>query len=218
MAEGNISASRPWVIYGLHSGDGVIRYVGYTQCLSDRLNQHRSAARNGKEYRLYRWYRACDRLGRTVEATLLEQGCGDWEVAERHWIEALKTNRLLNVADGGMHIPPVPSEARARAAEKLKARVFTEEHRRRISAAKRGKKRPDNAERNRAMAERLRGKKMNLSNAERERRAEHGRKSGAWVAAHWQALPPEERARRSELARVQMRAVWEKRREERGSG
>lgn len=200
---------REWVIYGLRSGEGKpIRYVGYTTDPDERLRQHVSAGRCGnKDLLVCRWVAALLAKGITPQMVILERGTGDgWQDAERRHIASRK--RLLNVSEGGNQ-PAIPAASRKRAGEKLRTRVFTEEHRRRISDAKRGLKRPDIAERNRTwLAERLRGKKMNLSAEERERR----RLSIPNPAKAWREMAPEERQRRSEMAREQMKRVWAERR------
>ena len=46
------------IVYGLHAGDGLIRYVGQTKwTLKRRLQQHVSAARDGGDWPVCRWIR-----------------------------------------------------------------------------------------------------------------------------------------------------------------
>lgn len=80
-------------IYGLHAGDGEIRYVGQTGApLRTRLSQHKSRSRDPKSD-VHRWIQE---IGRdNVEIVLLEE-CADDVAQEREYdyIESLPD--LLN--------------------------------------------------------------------------------------------------------------------------
>jgi hypothetical protein len=109
------------VIYGLHNGDGRIRYVGRTsQPLESRLAQHRSSARAGKEYPVYSWMR--NHGPENVQAVVLEE-CDSLDVLpvrEQYWIEFYKGRDLTNAAsylDGALSITP---EQRERISTSLK--------------------------------------------------------------------------------------------------
>lgn len=110
---------RPTVIYGLHNGDGEIRYVGKTLAkLTDRLRQHRHARTN---YPVNRWIRKTP----VIHATVLEKvpPDGDWRACERAWIAALEpTGRLLNLLAGGegAHLVSFTPERRERIAAALR--------------------------------------------------------------------------------------------------
>jgi hypothetical protein len=109
------------VIYGLHNGDGRIRYVGRTsQPLESRLAQHRSSARGGKDYPVYVWMRKHG--PESVQAVVLEE-CDSLDtlvLREQYWIEFYKGRDLTNAAsylDGALSITP---EQRARISAGLK--------------------------------------------------------------------------------------------------
>jgi hypothetical protein len=140
---------------------------------------------------------------------IIESGNGPhWEQVERKWIAYFRTqcSDLLNLADGGGG--SVPPESRARARQKLLGRTFTPEWRAKISAAKKGCKRPDNAERCRQMAARNKGKKMNLTPAERERRRSSALLMVKQLHLKQRHLSPEDKWARAEKARQGMRKVW----------
>lgn len=167
--------SKPWTIYGLHDPrTGAIRYVGFTTATpAKRLKGHISHALTDRRLPVHRWIAKLLRLGLFPFVSELEHGEGEWESRERWWIAHFRLINLdmLNVGDGGEF--SVPDEARKRAGAKLKNRYFSPEHRARISAAKMGCKRPDVIIRNRTTQPALlRGKTLNLTDAERARRAE----------------------------------------------
>lgn len=88
-------------IYGLHSGNGVIRYIGQTLQKSERrLAQHRYAANYGNKYPVYVWMR---KHGAGVIQVVSLETCepellNECEIA---WIARLKSRALLNVSIGG---------------------------------------------------------------------------------------------------------------------
>ena len=126
---------------------------------------------------------------------------------------------LVNMTNGGEGFDGVviSEDARNRAREKLKNRLFTEAHRQRISQAKTGAKRPDNAERNRVASAKLKGQKLNISAQERSRRSAAGKVHGRENASQmWAQMTADERQRRSLLAREQMLRVWAARRSKNG--
>lgn len=201
-----------WVIYGLSRRDGAIRYVGKAKDARVRLLQHLSKARNGHANPVCDWLRRVLADGDELVITILETGSGDsWEQAERDWISRFDPRSIMNRAPGGMAYGYVSPDARKRAGERLKSRVFTEEHRRRIAEAKRGTKRPDTAARNREEAGRHRGKKLNISDEERARRSAAG-KVLARNLKRWNDLTAAEQAERAAEASAQMKRVWSERR------
>lgn len=161
-----------WHIYGLYEpGKQHVRYVGYTIDPHGRLLRHISNARvRRRNYPLYDWIRSLLKRDLKPEMRILESGDGDgWQEAEKRWISEYRPAGLFNITEGG-YSAVIPPQSRKRAGEKLKTRVFTDEHKARLSEAKKGRPRPDNAARNRIIAAGNIGKKMNLSDAERTRR------------------------------------------------
>lgn len=80
------------VIYGLHRGDGVIRYVGLTtNTAPHRLSQHRTVALRGDRRPLYYWMRKHG--PQTIESVVLEIVVDPTKLDEReiHWISELGT-------------------------------------------------------------------------------------------------------------------------------
>lgn len=73
------------IVYGLHGGDGVIRYIGSTTDPRTKLLEHRASARRATNNRLHRWIDNAgpENIGmlllRTVPASTLDQ-------AEQHII------------------------------------------------------------------------------------------------------------------------------------
>ena len=200
---------RAWAIYGLRESETAsIQYIGFSRDPSERLRTHLSAARCGKNYRVYDWIRGLLDQGITPVMTILETGFGDgWRSAERRWIACHETP-LLNVSRGGGEPANTPA-SRAAMREKLKGRVFTDEWKAKISASKKGGKRPDNAARNVASGPTRVGKKLNLTDEQRARRSERAK---AMPRNYWANISPEERARRSAQSRAQMQRVWSERR------
>ncbi len=204
--------NQKWFIYGLRSSPDIrIRYVGYTTSPHERRLQHLSAARCGRTTRVYNWIRKCVSAGRTIEMVIIESGDGDgWKDAERNAIASIPD--LLNLSVGGS-VPAIPSDARRRAGDKLKTRIFTEDHRRRISESKIGVRRPDIADRNRTwLADLHRGKKMILSDSERSRRSASGKHFGHVNGTrYWKTVSPDEMKRRRQQSSDQMKRVWAER-------
>lgn len=210
-----VSAAREWVIYALKCPtDGEIRYVGFTRDLHKRMLAHMSNARNRQDdYPVYRWLRKLISHGLKPVPIILQKGFGDWQNVEQEWIEKCLSSGcvLLNVALGG-HFS-LPDEARKRAGEKLKGRIFSAETRAKISAAKTGVPRTDReavAERLRAVARANVGRKMVLSAEERERRREQGKKQQ--ICKYWENATPEQRLKLSVNSSEQMKRVWAERR------
>ena len=109
------SASSTRFIYGLHGGDGVIRYVGMSSNPHRRLKQHvREAIRHHNRNRHKEaWIRLTLANGCEVQCVVLQQ-CSDedWQDAERQWISRWH-DRLTNLTDGGLE-PKCSDETRRR--------------------------------------------------------------------------------------------------------
>lgn len=113
---------RSTVIYGLHRGDGLIRYVGKT-CgePSARLRAHRRDAKASSKLPVHNWMRKHG-LG-AIKILVLERiSEGEsWHEIERTWIAALDDNDLLNLTKGGDGRDPytMPAEQRQKIAAAL---------------------------------------------------------------------------------------------------
>lgn len=99
----HIREDRPGVIYGLHNGDGVIRYVGLTTVdPARRLSDHRKKAHNSK-LPVYNWMRKHGR--KNIQFKILATADSVTELCELEMalIEEMRANgaNLLNVTLGG---------------------------------------------------------------------------------------------------------------------
>lgn len=90
---------RRGVVYGLHSGDGVIRYVGKTVRLKARMTEHIIHSRDVEKHptmnvRLAEWLNGIEiMMVRVLEDDILEPDLDD---RERHWILHFGMDALLN--------------------------------------------------------------------------------------------------------------------------
>jgi group I intron endonuclease len=129
---------RTGVIYALSADGQTYRYVGLTVQPRVRLNAHRHAARHGQQYPVYNWMRKHGPENVRMRV-LCYASVDDLPAAEQWWITELRSlgYDLLNLTDGGEgNIGwTMPEDVRAR----LAAHVKSEEHRRRISEAMRGR-------------------------------------------------------------------------------
>lgn len=218
-AEAIVAAAREWVIYGLHeAGCSQIVYVGFSTRPRRRLTEHRyDAMRHGYKCPVHRWMCHIMRAGRKVEMTILERGSGDWKAAEQKWVAYYGRPNLLNATDGGDGFPDVPEESRSRAREKLRTRTFSDEHRKRISEANKGRKRPD-------AVQHLRGYMSTLTPEQRSEVAREARNSvtadgmeriraalAIARAKRWANTSKEQREEIGKRASEQMKRVWAER-------
>lgn len=107
------------IIYGLHDGDGVIRYVGLSSNGTERLYRHRYLAKRGMVSPLYTWARKHGVNNMTM--TILEDvPIGDLELLDAReifWIAKLGSEgaALLNMTDGGRRVAGYTHSAETRA-------------------------------------------------------------------------------------------------------
>lgn len=213
-----VEEARSWVVYALKDPrDGAVRYVGFTRKgVENRLGRHiYNATREGApafDYSVARWIRKLRSAGVNPIIEQIESGTGDWASREQFHIARMSAEGcdLTSVALGGHFM--MPPEARRRAGEKLKTRIFTAEHRRRISASKLAAKtkRRDAAMHLRRVAAASKGKRMRLSLEERHRRAAWA--SGISRRGHWlNKATPERRAEYLAAHAERMRKSWETR-------
>jgi hypothetical protein len=131
------------VVYGLHNGDGEIRYVGLTRKgARHRLLLHRNRARSGAKYPVYAWMRKYGHL--TIETVVLQE-CDSLEsvrVAEQEWIAKFRQEgrQLLNLTDGGEGTIGIVMSAANRKAmgDRMRGRVQTPEETARRVATRAG--------------------------------------------------------------------------------
>lgn len=135
-------SARPWYIYALKDPrTDAIRYVGYTVNLSHRMRGHLYDCTREETYKA-RWIRGLIARNLQPIVEVLETGTGDWEAAERAWIEKLRAggHRLTNILGGGGGRTGIPqtAEARAKTSAALMGHPVSAEARAKMSAAKKG--------------------------------------------------------------------------------
>lgn len=93
------------VIYGLHCGDGVIRYVGQTLRLRARMTEHVIHAREHKNanVELVEWINSVDILHVAVLDNAVPEA--DLDEAERRRIIEIGLHNLFNRTTGGADMP-----------------------------------------------------------------------------------------------------------------
>jgi predicted GIY-YIG superfamily endonuclease len=210
-----------WFIYSLTDPrDGRIRYVGKTNNVKQRLCGHVQEALHSRErnHRL-NWIRSLVECGQMPQLCILEEGTGDWKVAEKKWIAQFRQAgyELVNATDGGEgvegwrpsaeHCARISArnkgrvcspEARARISAALKGRIRSPEARARISA---GHKNPSAETRARmSAASRARAAGISASNRRRTLSAETRAKIGA--ASKTRTHSAETRARMSAASKA----------------
>lgn len=136
-----------WYLYGLEDPrTGIIRYVGQT--VQPRRRFQAYLAGNGAKHseRLMGWLAALQRLclAPNVHIVGIYPSQDEADENERDWIADLRAaygkHQILNICDGGAGVPE-------------KGRMFSEEHRKRLSeAAKRRVYSPEDCEQNRQKA------------------------------------------------------------------
>lgn len=154
------------VIYGLHAGDGVIRYVGLsTRGAQFRLMKHWECVNAGETTAVYQWMR---KHGKEQIVSVVLEECEQSALAEReiHWIKKLGTFRVegglgLNLTRGGDGTfgRVYSDETRKKISDAAKARPLTKERvavLRKAAEAKRGVPRTDEFKKN--QSEKLKGR------------------------------------------------------------
>lgn len=149
--------------------DGTVRYIGCSSRLSNRLGEHRYAGKTRGDARA-KWVGELLALGLSPALVVLEPGVEQWEEAERRWIAEYRAKgaALLNEADGGrgsrgVQMSEGNKEARRQRmlGNKLPQAPWTEERRRKLSDATRGKPRgPMSEQRRRSISESLKGRRL----------------------------------------------------------
>lgn len=135
------------VIYGLHNGDGEIRYVGKTTMTARRrFSAHLTAARSDKATPVAHWLRKYADTAQIVILETLTDGLpAHLDPLERRLISehrARPGSRMLNLTDGGEGQPghSPSADTRKRLSQAGMGRIYTAEQRRRISGSLKGRK------------------------------------------------------------------------------
>jgi len=123
-----------YVVYGIHTGDRIYRYIGITSRIEKRVNDHRGNHRTQKVSNVGRW------IGENLDEVQFEiiQRCESseemkaWEIV---WISQLRGmgHDLLNLNGGGQgQFEAIFSdETKSRMSASAKARIVTESPERR---------------------------------------------------------------------------------------
>ena len=130
---------RPWFIYTLHDPrePNVMRYVGWATDTKRRFNKHLADARASRDQTYCgRWKRTLLEVGIVPVLTIVESGLGEgWKLAEAKWVGYFRStgHRLTNLTDGG-------DGTRGYKLPLCKIRKLTDEQKKRIGDAHRGRK------------------------------------------------------------------------------
>lgn len=113
----------PVAIYALYRPGDDVFYVGATKDQKRRLKEHRT------------------RFGREVRMVILEVVEGDWRPREHFWIDVCREAdlNLANLTESGDGYETLSAALRAQISERMKGRPVSEETRRKMSAATKGK-------------------------------------------------------------------------------
>ena len=140
----------PWAIYTLSDprAPDDVRYVGKTGGTPKaRLSAHLTYARGrgaNSTTHLVNWLKLLIAANLVPQIRVIEQGTGDWEVAERSWIRWHREQgyNLCNATDGGEGASPgrsTSAETRAKLSAANKGKVLSAETRSKMSAARKGR-------------------------------------------------------------------------------
>ena len=130
-------------IYVLTEPDGEIRYIGKTSAsLKHRLCGHISKARFRATTHKDRWICSVLKKGFLPQVQLLNEVEGDGNREEIAWIAYGRSKgwKLTNQTDGGEGMSNPSKELRFRLSEANKGKTFSFEHRRKLSEARKARK------------------------------------------------------------------------------
>lgn len=196
---------RPWFIYTLHDprDPDVVRYVGWATDTRRRFNQHISDARANRDQTYCgRWKRTLLVEGILPVLTIVESGSGSgWGSAESKWVAHFKSlgHRLTNLTDGG-------DGTRGYQWPIEKIRKLTDEQKKRIGDAHRGRKHTPESRTNMRVAHL--GRKHTPEQTAKISQANRGRKQSEEERAKRQGkkMPPEAVAKSAASRRGQKRS------------
>lgn len=127
--------------------DGLIKYVGQTKDLKERLKKHNCDFRNNTPKTAWLKKLKAERL--KPELIVLQEVDGDnWKDAEIYWIAKLKANgmKLKNITVGGEgRKGPVSNETRKKLSIAGKGRTLSDEHKKRLREFHLGRRQTDEA-------------------------------------------------------------------------
>jgi len=204
-----------WQIYILRSPrSGVVRYVGSSQDATERFKQHVRETKSEfhKNTPVHKWMKKLLSEGMSPILEIIEHGEGDnRHERELHWINHYSNEAwILNV--GYPKKIDFSPETRAKLSRSLKNRIFSAEHCRKISEAKKGCKRPDVTMRLKGKPNPHKGEKLNITEAERQRRREQGKVAGTRNnRRRWAEITENKRKEFSEKMRAAVTSIWAKR-------
>lgn len=160
-----------FVLYGMHNGDGLIRYIGQTNDLNNRLRCHKYTSLSDTRRThlpINRWLK---KHGWDSIQVVVLSWCDTEEELNRAEMEAIASLRaqganLLNVTDGGDGIRgyrftrprPVSEETRKKLSEAGKGRKHTPETLQKMREVQRARP-PKSEEHRRKISESLKGKR-----------------------------------------------------------
>jgi hypothetical protein len=172
------------LIYGLTNGSGDVFYVGGTNDLRRRLNEHKK------------------RLGYLPHATVLELTGPDWRDAEHRWIEKFRGDGvpLTNKTAAGGGYQTHGEHARRLLSEAAKGKPKTAEHRANMSTGRKGLKYDWTEEGVARATTRFQPGENTFERMSEEAQAKHRKDSSERA----KALPSEERSRRNSVAWANM--------------
>lgn len=148
----NLRNHRRWIVYALTDDLGNIRYIGKTYCARRRMIAHLTEARRSKSKRhCLNWIRSLMSRGQRPQMIVIETFDSEGECfsGEKKWITHYRScgNDLCNSTIGGEgpsgYVPTM--ETRLLWSMNRKGRKmppFTEEHKRRLSEAMKGRSHP----------------------------------------------------------------------------
>lgn len=143
------------IVYGLHAGDGNIRYVGMTtRSIESRFKEHVKLRNSGKKFPVYDWMR---KYGDLVEVIIIESYKTNDEAkhGEINYIAKIGRENLLNCTNGGDGVTGWTEEQKAKMSEIKKAqskeiglkisktktgKTLSEEHKRNVGKSRLGYK------------------------------------------------------------------------------
>lgn len=128
------------IIYGLHNGDGMIRYVGRTKHGNTRFSDHKFEACKGlNRAPVYKWMRKYGIDNIVCQVLEVLESALDLPAREDFWIEALGTQlgaggmNMGGAMRGGIAGATIPDDVKAKMSKAARARIANESEDRRAA-------------------------------------------------------------------------------------